>query len=69
MNDSIKVYSSISCPKCRMLKMTLQQKGIEYEEITDVNVMASLNIKNLPMLGVNDTLLNLPQAMKWIQER
>ena len=69
MNDSIKVYSSISCPKCRMLKMTLQQKGIEYEEITDVNVMTSLNIKNLPMLGVNGTLLNLPQAMKWIQER
>lgn len=69
MKDSIKLYSSTSCPKCRMLKMTLQKKGIEYEEITDVNVMTSLKIRNLPVLSVNDHLMGLKEAMAWVQER
>lgn len=52
-----------------MLKMTLQKKGIEYEEITDVNVMTSLKIRNLPVLSVNDHLMGLKEAMAWVQER
>lgn len=69
MKDSIKLYSSTSCPKCRMLKMTLQAKDIEYEEITDVDVMTSLKIRNLPMLSVNGKLMSLKEAMAWIQEK
>ena len=69
MKDSIKLYSSASCPKCRMLKMALQTKDIEYEEITDVNVMTSLKIRNLPMLSINGKLMTLKEAMAWIQEK
>lgn len=53
MEDSIIVYSSPSCPQCKMIKMQLQLKGIEYKDIQDVEVLASMNIHKVPTLCVN----------------
>lgn len=63
MNDSIKLYSSPTCPKCRALKLKLSEKHIEYTEIQDVDTLLKLNIKSLPVLQVNEEFLTMPQAM------
>lgn len=62
----IKLYST-NCPKCKVIGMKLKQKGIEYEEITDVNEMLGLGIKSAPMLSLEDgNLLNFTDAVKWV---
>lgn len=69
MNDSIILYSSPSCPKCRMLKMELSKKGIEYQEIQDVDLMTSLGIKSLPVLQVREEFLGMQKAILWVKEQ
>lgn len=69
MKDSITVYSSPTCPKCKMLKLTLQKEGIEYEENQDLEVMKSLGITSVPVLSVNGQLFGMQDAIKWIRGR
>ena len=65
----VKLYST-RCPKCKVIEMKLKQKGIEYEEITDVNAMLELGIKSAPMLGLEDgKLLNFTDAVKWVNNQ
>ena len=69
MKDSIIIYSSPSCPQCKMIKMQLKAKGLEYTEVQDVEMLASLNIQKLPTLKVNDTfLVGAQKALAWIKE-
>lgn len=49
MKDSIIVYSSPTCPRCRMLKLELKKNNIEYDECQDTDIMSSKGIKTLPI--------------------
>ena len=60
------LYSTENCPRCKMLKMKLAKKNIEYEEISDIEVLLSKGIKQAPMLEVNGELLNLSKANDYI---
>ena len=46
--------------------MKLAKKNIEYEEITDIEVILSKGIKQAPMLEVDGEMLNLSQANDYI---
>lgn len=65
----ITVYSKPDCPKCHVLKLKLNQKGIEYSEIQDVDKMVEMNILSLPMMDVDGALLTFEQAVKYVNER
>lgn len=67
MNDSIIVYSSPTCPKCRMLKQQLTIAGITFTVCEDIEIALSKGISTLPMLEVNQELMNLSDALKWIR--
>ena len=70
MEDSIIIYSSPSCPQCRMIKMQLNAKGIEYNEIQDVSTLKSMNISKIPTLKVNnDFFVGAQKIMSWIKEK
>lgn len=64
----IKLYST-HCPRCTVLETKLKQKGIEYQEITDVDEMIKLGIQAVPQLDVDGKLLNFGEAVKWVNER
>jgi len=53
MEDSIIIYSSPTCPICRMIKMQLTAKGLEYKDVQDVEVLKSMNIQKIPTLVIN----------------
>lgn len=53
MKDSIIIYSSPSCPICRMIKQQLKAKGLEYEDVQDIEVLRSANITKIPTLVIN----------------
>ena len=55
------------CPRCKILKTKLEQKGIKYDNVTDVEVMKSMGFTEAPKLEVNGVVLNFKQAIEWLK--
>ena len=62
------IYST-GCPRCKVLKTKMEQKGIEYNECQDVDKMRAMGIRSVPVLAVDDRLLTFEDAIKFINER
>ena len=60
------LYTTASCPRCKVLKMKLDKKNIEYIEVSDVEVLLSKGIKQAPILEIDGEFLNLSQANDYI---
>ena len=65
----ITVYSTSTCPKCKILERKLTNKGIAYSECQDEKKMESLGIMSVPVMDVDGELLDFPAAIKYINER
>ena len=65
----ITVYTKEGCPKCKVLKMKLAQKGIEYKEISDLDLMISMGVKSAPQMDVDGVMYDFPSAVKYVNER
>ena len=65
----IKLYTSITCPTCKMIKTKLMAKHIEYEEIHDIEILKDKHIQRLPVMELeNGTLISSPVEMNdWIK--
>ena len=55
------------CPQCKVLEKMLNDKKIEYTQITDIDVMKSKGIQSVPYLEVEGVLKNFKEAMEWIR--
>lgn len=65
----ITVYTKENCPKCKILKQKLKQKGVEYEEESNVDLLLAMGIDFLPVLQVDDEpLLNYKQAVEYVND-
>ena len=58
---------STHCPRCRVLEVKLKQKGIEYEEINDVEQMTAKGFKEAPKLEVDGIAMDFKQAVDWLK--
>lgn len=65
----IKIYSQPNCPKCKILKDALKDKKIEYIECSDLEEIKKKNIMYIPVLEVDNELLDFPKAFNWIKEQ
>lgn len=60
------VYSSSTCPKCKVLKMKLDKAGVKYTVNENIEDMEMLGIKSIPYLQLdNGTLLDFAEAIKY----
>lgn len=59
---------SNNCPRCKVLKKKLDEKGIDYKENTNVDDMIARGITTVPMLEVDQTLLDFSGAIRWVNE-
>lgn len=64
----IKLYT-IGCPKCEILEEKLNAKNIEYIKCENKDEMKSKNIDQLPVLEVDDKLMEYVDANNWINEQ
>ena len=55
------------CPQCKVLEKMLNDKKIEYTQITDINIMKSKGIQSVPYLEVEGALKNFKESMEWIR--
>ena len=63
------VYSSSTCPKCKVLKMKLDKAGIEYTVNENIEDAKAVGIKTLPYLQLSDgTLLDFGAAIAFVKE-
>ncbi len=63
----ITLYTTEHCPVCNMVKLTLLQKGVEFEIIDDLNIMSTKGFKSAPMLEVDEKIMNAKEAINWIK--
>ena len=60
----IKLYTT-ECPKCKVLKKKLDEKGIPYTVCSDINEMMEKQINSVPVLEVEERLLQFSEAIEW----
>lgn len=68
---NITLYKSATCPQCKIAKMKLDKKGIQYEEIYVENMSAAdleaAGVKGIPTLIVDGTkIANIRDISQWI---
>ena len=68
MGESVILYEH-GCPRCKVLKSKLDQKGIKYKNISDVEVMKSKGFTEAPKLEVNGVVYDFKEAVQWIGEQ
>lgn len=62
----IKLYSSPTCPKCKVIATKLEKKKIKFEKIIDEEIIISKGLKSIPWLEVDGMLFDFHDANEWI---
>ncbi len=65
----ITIYTTETCPKCKILKKKLQSKEIPYVEIQDIDELIKLNIDEVPVVKVDDNIMNFNEAVTWVNNQ
>lgn len=52
---------------CLMLERKLKEKNIEYTEISNIDEIKEAGVKNVPVLKVDNEMMNSYSAMQWIK--
>lgn len=68
MDEHVILYEH-GCPKCKILKAKLDQKGIAYECVTDIGTMMAKGFTEAPKLEVNGVVMGFKDAIDWVKER
>lgn len=62
------LYTSPTCPTCRVVKMKFDKAGIQYDVVDDVAAVAALGFKGVPCLKLDDgTLLDQVKTMQYVR--
>jgi glutaredoxin-related protein len=63
------LYSSSTCPRCKVLKLKLTKAELDYTIEDNMEKMQALGIKSLPYLQLDDgTLLDFNGAIAYVRE-
>ena len=68
MGEKIILYEH-GCPRCKVLKMKLDQKGINYETVNDIEQMKAKGFTEAPKLEVDEVIMDFKEAVNWINGR
>jgi len=63
------ILYSTDCPKCKVLVAKLNNKNINYNTISDINVIISKGISTVPVLEVDNNLMDFKTAVDWVNAR
>lgn len=63
------VLYSTGCPKCKILKKKLDDKGIKYEEVNEKEKIMAKGVLSVPWLEVNGDMMDFGKSIKWVNEQ
>lgn len=62
------ILYSTNCPKCKILKMKLDNAAIKYKICEDVKVMQEKGFSSVPKLEMNGKMMDFMESITWINE-
>lgn len=62
-------FYSNDCPRCNILQQKLDEKGVMYEKVSDVEIMKQKGFMSVPMLEVDENIMNYLEAINWVKEQ
>lgn len=62
----IEIFSTETCPRCKILKEKMEDKGVDFVENRDIEEMEKLGIMSVPVLRKDGELLDFGKAISWI---
>lgn len=66
MGKQIILYSSPSCPKCKILERKLVEKGIEFKKTYELEEIQARKFYSLPVLQSDEDFLTYAEAYQKI---
>lgn len=60
-------FYSNDCPRCNILQQKLDEKGVMYEKVSDVEIMKQKGFMSVPMLEVDGNIMNYLEAINWVK--
>ena len=63
----VTLYST-GCPKCNVLEKKLAEKNIDFEVVSDVDIMQNKGFMTMPMLEVDGKTMDFGSSVRWINE-
>ena len=64
MEEKVILYSSKTCPKCKILERKLIEKEVKFEKCDDMTELEKRKIYSLPVLRIGDKFLNYVEAFQ-----
>lgn len=68
MGENVILYEH-GCPRCKVLKTKLDQSGIQYVTVNDIEEMKAKGFTEAPKLEVNGEIMDFKKAVEWIKEQ
>lgn len=64
----ITLYTSDTCGICRMVKMKLEKKGIQYKNEKNIDDLVVMGIQRLPVMKLEDgtMMVSVTEINDWI---
>jgi len=62
-------FYSNDCPRCNILQQKLDEKGVMYEKVSDIEIMKQKGFMSVPMLEVDENIMNYLEAINWVKEQ
>ena len=66
MGENVILYEH-GCPRCKVLKMKLDQKGVQYTTVNDVEEMKAKGFQEAPKLEVDGVVMDFKEAVEWLK--
>lgn len=64
----VTIFTTEICPKCKILKKKLEDKGVEYK-IGDNQEIIDAGFTGVPILKVDGEYLNFRKGVEWVNAR
>lgn len=64
----ITLYTSDTCGICRMVKMKLEKKGIQYKNEKNIDDLVAIGVQRLPVMKLEDgtMMVSVTEINNWI---
>lgn len=67
--NKIILYTSDTCHRCKIVKELLDTHSVEYEEITDKELMLSMDLESVPAVEVDGKIIdNWVSVLGWLHK-
>lgn len=63
------LYTSDTCHRCKIVKELFAIHSVEYEEVTDRDLILSMDVESVPVIEVNGKIIdNWVSVLSWLKE-